>query len=509
MAVRNAEQINPGQTSRLSRSFGVVTACCALLVVALMPWSQRDVEPINQTLAELIPPLTPYDMTPTEFKEIVDDISRTEKWFQSLKHAYIQTRSTRTQTASHVAGMRKELQGLSPDSKITPAAFPVLMPVSQMKGAIAFDQHRIAFRQDSESMGIHFGQWDGEKMIGVRDPSGPQGVNYYYKANVEDCSFELFHFFPFACNHSFWFMQGEPRSFGAANLKCVGRLEFCGHDCVVLRTDVPRGNYDWIIGRADHRIYGRSDGMFVCEFKNHCEVENAVFWPMAASMRAFLDASLGANERQLAFTDDMAVDLFDTQNPPPESVYDFQLVKGTEVCDMRFDAIGVYPYDPDRTADEWKKIKTDIDARSKKKSERSRILESMVGTEAAEFGKGQWLNSDPLTFAKLRGTPVRLGFAFVNCGPCANMLSEFANHQSRPNEIQIIVFSAADSREAVEAKMTKYKLTCAAFIPAPSDAHHMGQPVRDFKIEAFPTVVEINGQGRISRYSGLFADSAE
>jgi len=506
----NTEHMTLRPTSRLSQSFAVVMACVSLVVVALFrPSSLQDVEPINQTLAELIPPFTPYDMTPIEFKEIVDDISHTENWFQSLKHAHIQTRSTRTQTASHVAGMRKEFQGLSRDSTITPAAFPVLMPVSQMKGAIAFDQHRIAFRLDSESMGIHFGQWDGEKMIGVRDPGGPQGVNYYYKANVEDCSFQLFHFFPFACNHSFWFLQGEPASFRAANLKCVGRLDFCGHDCIVLRTDVPQGNYDWIIGRADHRIYGRSDGTNVWEFKNHREIENGVFWPMGQTYWSFSDRNSITNQSQLTIMDQTTVDLFDTQNPPPESVYDFQLVKGTEVCDMRFDAIGVYPYDPDRTADEWQKIKTDIDARSKKKSERSKILRAMVGTEAAEFGKGQWLNSEPLTFAKLRGTPVRLGFAFVNCGPCANMLSQFANRQSRPNEIQIIVFSAADSREAVEAKMAKYKLTCAAFIPAPSDAHHMGQPVKDFKIEAFPTVVAIDGQGRISRYSGLFADSAE
>ena len=485
-------------------------ACVSLVVVALFrPSSLQDVVPINQTLAELIPPLTRYDMTPTELKEIVDDISHTENWFQSLKHAHIQTRSTRTQTASYVAGMRKELQGLSPDSTITLAEFPVLMPVSQISGVTAFDQHRIAFRQDSESMGIHFGQWDGEKMIGVRDPGGPQGVNYYYKANVVDCSVQLFPFFPFACNHSFWFMQGEPVSFEAANLKCAGWLKFCKRDCVVLSTDVPQGNVDWIIGRADHRIYGRSDGTNVWEFKNHREVEKGVFWPMGQTYWAFSDRSSSTHKRQLAITDETTVDLFDTQNPPPESVYDFQLVKGTEVCDMRFDAIGVYPYDPEQTAEEWQKIKTDIDARSKEKSERSRILSAMVGTEAAEFGEGHWLNSAPLTFAKLRGTPVRLGFAFVNCGPCANMLSEFAHHQSHTNAMQIIVFSAADSKEAVAAKMEKYKLTCPAFIPAPSTAHHMGQPVRDFRIEAFPTVVEINGQGRISRYSGIFADSAE
>ena len=485
-------------------------ACCVLVVVALlMPWSQRDVQPINQTLAELIPPLTPYDMTPTEFKELVDDISRTENWFQTLKHAYIQTRSIRTQTASRVQQTLKSLQRETPDYVFTPAEFPELMPVSQTSGVIAFDQHRIAFRQDSESMGIHFGQWDGEKMIGVRDPGGPQRVNYYYKANVEDCSFQLFQFFPFACNHSFWFMHGEPASFGAANLKCAGRVEFCGHDCVVLRTDLPRGNVDWIIGRADHRIYGRSNGIYVWEFKDHREVENGIVWPMAETVWAFSDRSSGTNKNQLAFTDETTVDLFETLNPPPESVYDFQLVKGTEVCDMRFDAVGVYPYDPDRTDDEWQKIKSDIDARSKKKSERSKILGAMVGTEASEFGEGEWLNSDPLTFAGLRGTPVRLGFAFVNCGPCANMLSEFAHHRSRTDETRIIVFSSADKKEAVEAKMAKYKLTCPAFIPAPSVLHHMGRPVKNFKIDAFPTVVEINSQGRISRYSGLFADSAE
>lgn len=510
MSNQIAEEMILRPTARFSQSFTLAMACVSLVIVALfMPSSLRDVQPINQTFAELIPPLTPYNMPLREFKELVDDISRTEKWFQSLKHAYIQTRSTRTQTASHVQGTQKELQGLFPDSTITPAEFPELMPVSQTSGVIAFDQHRIAFRQDSESRGVHFGQWDGEKMIGVSDPAGPQGVNYYYKANVADCSFQLFHFFPLACNLSSWFLKGEPPSFEASNLKCAGRMKFCGHDCVVLRTDLPRGNADWIIGRIDHRIYGRSDGMYVWEFRNHSEVENDVFWPMAASMRAFVDSSPGTSDRLLAFTDDMVVDLLDTQNPAPESVYDFQFVKGTDVCDMRFGAVGVYPYDPDRTEEEWQKIKSDIDARSKEKSERSKILGAMIGTEAVEFGEGQWLNSEQLTFARLRGTPVRLGFAFVNCGPCANMLSQFANQQSKTAKMQIIVFSAVDGREAVEAKMAKYKLTCPAFIPAPSSAHHMGQPVRDFRIEAFPTVVEINGQGRIAGYSGIFADSAE
>ncbi len=504
----NPEQMTPRPTARLSQTFAVAMACMSLAGVALfMPWSQRGSQQIHQTLAELIPPLTQYDMPPTEFKELVADISRTESWFQSLKHAHIQTRSTRTKTAGHLQATLRELQGLLPDATMTSAEYPELMPVSKMNGVIAFDQHRVVFRQESESMGVHLGQWDGEKMIGVADPAGPQEVNYYYKANVEACSFQLFHFFSLACNLSLWFMEGEPPSFGAANLKCAGRLKFCGHDCVVLRTDLPRGNADWIIGRIDHRIYGRSDGLYVWEFRNHREVENGVFWPMAASMRAF-DSSPGTNARQLAFTDEMAVDLFDVQNPPPESVYDFQLVKGTEVCDMRFDAVGVYPYDPDRTEEEWQKIKSDIDARSKKKSERSKILGAMVGTEAVELGEGEWLNSEPLTLAGLRGTPVWLGFAFVNCGPCENMLSQFAYHQSQTNRMQIIVFSAADSREAVEAKMAKYKLTCPAFIPAPSNAHHMGQPVRNFKIEAFPTVVEINGQGRIMKYSGIFDGSA-
>lgn len=64
-------------------------------------------------------------------------------------------------------------------------------------------------------------------------------------------------------------------------------------------------------------------------------------------------------------------------------------------------------------------------------------------------------------------------------------------------------------RKGFRSKMEKFKLTCPAFIPAPSVLHHMGRPVKNFKIDAFPTVVEINGQGRISRYSGLFADSAE
>lgn len=161
-----------------------------------MPWSLRDVQPIDQTLAELIPPMTPYDMPPTEFKELVDDISHIEKWFPSQRHVHIQTRSTRTQTAGHVQRTLTEHQGLFPNATMTSAEYPELMPVSKMNGVIAIDQHRVAFRQDSESMGVYLGQWDGEKMIGVRDPAGPQEVNYYYKANVEDCSFQLFHFFP-------------------------------------------------------------------------------------------------------------------------------------------------------------------------------------------------------------------------------------------------------------------------------------------------------------------------
>lgn len=464
--------------------------------------------PISESLAGLIPPLTPYDMPSTELNAVVDDISRTEKWFQSLKHAYIRTRSTRTQSMQTVKRTLTRLQQESPGYEFTPADFPELMPVSQSKKLIAFDQHRIAFREEGEFSGVHLGQWDGEKMIGVRDPVGPQEVNYYYKANVEDCSFQLFHYFPMACNDSFWFLQRQPASFKASNLKCAGRLEFCGHDCVVLRTCATGRNVDWIIGRTNHRIHGRIDGTSVWEFGNHREVEENIFWPMRETYWAFSDRSPNSDERRFSFKVETTIDEFDTQIPPLETVYDFQLVKGTKVCDFRFDAMGVYPYDSERTANEWQKIKADIDERSVKKSDRSKVLEAMVGTEAVEFGDGRWLNSNALTFAGLRGTTVRLGFAFVNCGPCANMLSEFSRHQTRENVVHIIVFSAADSAEAVAAKMAKYKLNCPAFIPAPSNEHHMGKIVKDFAIEAFPTVVEINVQGRITTYSGLFNDSA-
>ncbi len=208
MSNDKAEQMISLPTSRLSQSFTLAMACMSLAVVALfMPWSRRDSQPIHQILAETIPPMTQYDMPKTESKELVDDISHIEKWFPSQRHVHIQTRSTRTQTAGHVQRTLTEHQGLFPNATMTSAEYPELMPVSKMNGVIAIDQHRVAFRQDSESMGVHLGLWVGEKMIDARDPAGPQEVNYYDKANVEDCSFQLFHFFPLRELHTTWGSQ--------------------------------------------------------------------------------------------------------------------------------------------------------------------------------------------------------------------------------------------------------------------------------------------------------------
>ena len=117
---------------------------------------------------------------------------------------------------------------------------------------------------------------------------------------------------------------------------------------------------------------------------------------------------------------------------------------------------------------------------------------------AAEFGKGDWINSDPLTLAKLRGRVVLVEFWTFGCYNCRNTLPSVKEWDARYRERGLTIvgvhtpetnseYSIDNVRREVPSLGIKYAVV--------TDNDYATW--KAYGVEAWPTIFVIDKQGRI------------
>ena len=117
---------------------------------------------------------------------------------------------------------------------------------------------------------------------------------------------------------------------------------------------------------------------------------------------------------------------------------------------------------------------------------------------APEFAKGIWINSDPLTLDKLRGRVVLVEFWTFGCYNCRNTLPSVKDWDTRYRERGLTIvgvhtpetdseYSIDNVRKEVPALGIKY--------PVVTDNDY--KTWKAYGVEAWPTIVVIDKQGRV------------
>jgi len=117
---------------------------------------------------------------------------------------------------------------------------------------------------------------------------------------------------------------------------------------------------------------------------------------------------------------------------------------------------------------------------------------------APEFAKGNWINSDPLTLEKLRGHIVVVEFWTFGCYNCRNTLPSVKEWDKRYRDRGLTIVGVhTPETESEDSIHNVRKQVPALGIKYPVVTDNDYQTWKAFGVEAWPTIIVIDKQGRI------------
>jgi thiol-disulfide isomerase/thioredoxin len=126
------------------------------------------------------------------------------------------------------------------------------------------------------------------------------------------------------------------------------------------------------------------------------------------------------------------------------------------------------------------------------------LIAAAKATAAPEFANGTWINSDPLTLAKLRGRVVVVEFWTFGCYNCRNTLPSVkewdAKYRNRGLTIVGVHTPETDSEYSIDNVRREVP---ALGIKYPVVTDNDYNTWKAYGVEAWPTILVLDKQGRI------------
>ncbi|MEO1525070.1 MAG: hypothetical protein AAFX06_06520 [Planctomycetota bacterium] len=447
---------------------------------------KRPIQETEKTLPHL-PTLDAIELSSEEVDRIIDALVRTEAWFNTLESGRFEYEATMTKSETRYRRDLKEMQASFPETKIDEATDPTLQRRWNIEHQFSFDKP-LAMRRQAGTLGDHSDWWDGEKLTGYVDYGTEQEPNYYIKASPDQMG-ALGGWFPMIGTPAIWFANtaGSPyySTWKQEPPTIAGGLRFAGHECVVLQDK----HHHWIVGRTDHHVYGKYNHHEIETFSNHQEVADGVFWPTRSTRQRF-------GKQGLEWTDEVTVASLAAAVDPKS--FELELRAGVKMCDLR-EPVVTYVIDPGRTPAEMAKLYAAARQDADRFESSKRRGQALIGQQAPELGEGTWINGNASLLDFWGKKSFTLGFGHTACTPCSDMLAMFARLQDNPRNQLVLVYSSTDSVKSVQAKLKRFGLNCPTFIPKADTTPH-GQVFDDYRVAAFPTIVELNSEGKITSH---------
>ncbi len=370
---------------------------------------------------------------------------------------------------------------------------------------------------------------------------------------------------PLAARQSFWWMQidaerwTEFQSGPIEDFKLVGRVNYRGIDCYVLKN--LGGFRTWYVGMSDHLLYGfasraliegnsahkvineiaarrgrkfssspdyytwkaeqprderramdreyytallpqsrpKGEG-FMLDYQ---EVAPGMWFPMTQGAEWFLkepdeDGHYGIRSRR-----ELRVVRIELNEPMPDELFTIELVDGVRVTDLRYDFPLGYVYERNMPPEKWNEILAEAGQQYEPRNRANKARGELIGQAAPRFPKTQWLNSDPLTWADLRGKVVILDFWAEWCGPCRDDLPKMSDLHKERDKTGITVLGVhtpGSKAEHIQTIMKLYDLQYPIFIDIPrsSPVPGWGQLYEQYGIHGIPHAFVIDREGKIA-----------
>lgn len=129
---------------------------------------------------------------------------------------------------------------------------------------------------------------------------------------------------------------------------------------------------------------------------------------------------------------------------------------------------------------------------------RDRLTPTSEAPRAPEFAAGEWINSNPTRLEDLRGRVVLLDFWSFNCFYCRNAIPSLRrlNARYRSRGLTVVGIHTGMNDRAKQTGLVR-RHTRALQIRYPVVTDHAGETWRAYDMQAWPSVVIIDKQGRV------------
>jgi thiol-disulfide isomerase/thioredoxin len=184
--------------------------------------------------------------------------------------------------------------------------------------------------------------------------------------------------------------------------------------------------------------------------------------------------------------------------------------------DWRYDPYIRYTYSKDQSeaerqalCDAAREVRAKTSAEMKRREE---VIESRLGSAPPPLPQNEWLNSDPLTWDKLRGKVVVLHFWDVDCAPCQIELPFLARWHEDAKDSDVVVIGVhppTDDLAAVRAKLAQFGCLYPVVIDDPPAADGKLGLLHDwFGNSWWPHTVLVNKRGLIAGHGQVWMGNA-
>jgi beta-lactamase regulating signal transducer with metallopeptidase domain/thiol-disulfide isomerase/thioredoxin len=223
--------------------------------------------------------------------------------------------------------------------------------------------------------------------------------------------------------------------------------------------------------------------------------------------------NLDSTNNFLSSYSDRTVKEVTINKPLDKALFHIELVDGVFVAtDWRYDPIIRYTYRSDMTeaerlamceAEQAKQAEGDADLKK-----RQVIINGRLGQAPPPLPGSGWINSEPLSWEKLRGKVVLLHFWEANCGPCWNelpILARWHENLSKNDAVIIIgIHPPTDELDAVRKKLDQFQVKYPVLIDAkPTQSGGRGLMHDWFGNPWWPHTVLVSKQGLIAGHGNL------